>query len=828
MIEKQQQLTFNKGITNVPSDAICDDGELSDCVGFTSENGELKPIQKAKTSSVGVTSGHTLQYVHKGNRITTYDNKVYSNGTQIANLSYSGTLREITSVGNTLIVLTSTDKYYALWNGNSYKYLGTDIPEPYVRLKIVGTPGSYIETSQTFVSTDAVSRPSAETGVSTVTDQPVWNDVVWGKFAEARRNVKEAKGFSMPFAVRYAVRLYNGTYTMQSNPVVFWPSVNRNFILRRGTYGDYGAYYRAQMMPFFLYYVFDTDYSNWADIVEGVDLFVSSEINIYETTVDAPAPVTLREGGTVWQAGIYCIDTSSLHDGHMETQTWDQQHAYCVHNFPERAPEDVTRELGETSLFFKLCSLEKTGNSFKKLDSFSVEDLKNLETHSTLSNDYYTHCQLTAECSYAYNGRLHLGNLSRGFFGGFSHFVGIDYNNLLWRNIQVAININGSYKIISYSLNTYEVYEKYFYYPDPRARYVKIGNNVYDLKEHPGLNGAYTITHPNSSPTQSSDSFPTSSFSESYEKLPSTIAVSEADNPFVFNVEGYNTVGNGEVKGFAAVTMALSEYQHGKNPLVVFSTDGIWSLSVNNDGYYIAMQAVSREVCNNPDSITQVDMGIFFTSEKGLMYIGTSGVKCVSQQMRGTEFDDFIDSCLMAYDFRDSLLHIFRTGNNEGSHYVYNMKSGTFSTMENEGNYPYVTSVNAYPDTLIQNSHNQVLSLLNKPDEQADGYNSGGTFVYNTYTGYIKTRPMKLENALALKSIMEVRHIMDIEGSVSLKIYASNNLKHAANTWVQLTSLRGTPWKYYKFEYTFTGLKATDRYAGTLVVTQERRTDKLR
>jgi hypothetical protein len=75
---------------------------------------------------------------------------------------------------------------------------------------------------------------------------------------------------------------------------------------------------------------------------------------------------------------------------------------------------------------------------------------------------------------------------------------------------------------------------------------------------------------------------------------------------------------------------------------------------------------------------------------------------------------------------------------------------------------------------------------------------------------------------------MEVRHIMDIEGSVSLKIYASNNLKHAANTWVKLTSLRGTPWKYYKFEYTFTGLKATDRFAGTLVVTQERRLDKLR
>lgn len=819
---KQHSITYNKGITNQPSYILTDDGELSDCNGLTFENGELKPIQNAKTSDVGVSSGHTLQYVHKGNRITTSGSYVYYNGNRIANLSYSGTLREITSVGNTLIVLTSSSKYYALWNGSSYKYLGTKIPEPYVRLKIQGTPGLFIETSQIFVSVDAVSRPDHDTGVCIVKDQPLWNDVVWGKFAEARRKVKESKGFSMPFAVRYAVRLYDGTYTMQSNPVVFWPSVNGNFILRSGWWGDSGAYFRAQMKFFLLYYVFNTDYSNWSDIVSGVDLFVSKEINIYDTSADAPSPVALgRNDTTSWQAGIYCEDPDYPHEWHSETATWDENHAFYRHNFPERAPKDVTKELGETSVFFKLCTLEKA-NSFKKLDSFSVEDLKNLETQSTLSNDYYSHCPLTAECSYAYNGRLHLGNLSRGFFGGFYHFIGIDYVIPQTKNVEVAININGSYKIISYYIDGYEAIDKYFYYPDPRARYVKIGNNTYDLKEHPGLNGAYTITHPNSNPTQSSDSFPSSSssslFSGSSESLPSTIAVSEADNPFVFKVEGYNTVGNGEVKGFAAVTMALSEYQHGKNPLVVFSTDGIWSLSVSSEGYYIAIQAVSREVCNNPDSITQVDMGIFFTSEKGLMYIDTSGVKCVSGQMRGTEFDNFIDSCLMAYDYRDSLLHIFRTGNNETSHYVYNMKTGTFSTMANENNYPYVTSVNAYPDTLIQNSQNQVLSLLNKPDEQDP--NAG------TYSGQIITRPMKFGNILTLKSIRQLRHLyaMNPNATVSLTIKASND----GVNWATLTSLRGKPWKLYRFEITMTGLKATDRYAGTVVWTQERRTEKLR
>ena len=45
---KQQQLLFDKGITYVPSDVLCSDNALSECVGMTYENGEMKPIQKAK------------------------------------------------------------------------------------------------------------------------------------------------------------------------------------------------------------------------------------------------------------------------------------------------------------------------------------------------------------------------------------------------------------------------------------------------------------------------------------------------------------------------------------------------------------------------------------------------------------------------------------------------------------------------------------------------------------------------------------------------------------------------------------------------------------
>ena len=75
-----------------------------------------------------------------------------------------------------------------------------------------------------------------------------------------------------------------------------------------------------------------------------------------------------------------------------------------------------------------------------------------------------------------------------------------------------------------------------------------------------------------------------------------------------------------------------------------------------------------------------------------------------------------------------------------------------------------------------------------------------------------------------MKSIMQVRHIADMEGTMTLRVFASNNL----TSWAELHSLRGMPWKYYRFRYDFTGLKATDRFAGTVVVTQDRRANKMR
>ena len=73
MNEKQQQLTFDKGITNVPSDALCSDNALEESLGMIYDDGEHRVIQKPVEASLdGLTlyEGETLLYVHTYNGVT--------------------------------------------------------------------------------------------------------------------------------------------------------------------------------------------------------------------------------------------------------------------------------------------------------------------------------------------------------------------------------------------------------------------------------------------------------------------------------------------------------------------------------------------------------------------------------------------------------------------------------------------------------------------------------------------------------------------------------------------------------------------------------------
>ncbi len=875
---KQQQLTFDKGITNVPSDAICSDNALEEEMGMYYADGEHRPIQKPE-EYMTVAEGQTVLYVHKLADVTNYividvsgnikagfrdDNQALSlyNATLLKNINPDSL--QVTSLGKTLIVNDGDEIKYFLWSPDSGKYgeLGA-IPDPdlYFRMSV---PSDILNAGTGNQTTGFVMR-GVEYGFSTMdaswfsirnygrknlrlfdTHQEDYDNAAIGSYSQALRKIESKKGFANPFVLRFAIELYDGTYTNLSAPILMFPSITKNaigFTIDGAEEGSFVAlrtfvhYSHLQVSGSF-------DYKDYSDIVKGVTLFVSESVPLYDTT--GSQEPSFVDGSDICWDSLSSLETETSGN---KFQTKDGENTVSdvwktslftncfIQSLNRREEDEILKSLKDTSIFYKISEL---GRSFEdygwSLVQIGDHVLENLTTQEQLTDDYYSHSPKSASYITTYNNRLLLAGVKRGFFKGFTSFMPYQVSNNTqyaerWFIIKVWIKTDSGTRIVSKWFSTSDILGKYFFYPDPRAFKAQIfmywrktpPSGYYllkevELKEHPFLNGAYYFEElPDGTESLTDRGEPYEDTDDTTpEYLYNQIFNSEVNNPFVFKAIGNVTTGTGKILALTTITHALSQGQFGQYPIVVLTDEGIVAASVNGEGIISAVHPMSREVLNNPKSVTQTDGNVFFSSEKGLMVVVGSEVKCISEQLSGKSdmpFQTYLKKAYIAYDYRDSMLWIF---NGSKTCYLYSVKSGTFSryTFRNA----ITNVVNKYPDFLLQ-AGTQIFSLLERKNINIDE---------DDYTAQIITRPMKLENAFALKKLVQIMHVHQMEGSLSLRIFASNNLKREANTWVELHSLLGTPWKYYKLQYDFTGLKATDRFAGTVVVTTEERTNKLR
>jgi hypothetical protein len=861
MNEKQQQLTFDKGITNVPSDALCSDNALAESVGMVYVDGEHKVIQKPEISTSSMTgSPITIIYIHKFNDIERFigynsSNQLYwsvkSSTTLVLNpLNYTfNTSIKVSSVGKTLIITDNDGIHYFLLKGNAYKALG-DIPAPNVEMFLLNH-----DTANSVNCEQSYEGISGDGGG--MIKQAEYNDMIVGLYSKCKVLIAQNKAFCEPFFARVALELYDGTYTLMSPPIMLFPSITDNHYVEMISDNKHCKmvveYCRLQFRNKSYYdenNISETQYyTDWEDIVKDIVIFVTEPVSIYDTISDQPDMTSL--GQRVWwnaitsttipEKSIYKYRDSIIPSG-------PNINAYTV--LKKKNISEIEDDLCSQSVFYKLCSIGRYAHGYSRDISTRTKShtLENLTTQEQLEvDDYFSHSKMLPSFIYTYNSRLNIANVKRSIFEGFGSFLPYDNDDAANYNFYVTIKTESGDKIVRHTENnSVQKQGIWFFYPDSRASHITIFKQTdtsssdvglkildEDLTEHPGLNGAYYFKGLPSDyepETGVSDTAPT--VNNTPELLPNYIITSEVNNPWVFRAEGYYKVGTGKILAISSITQALSEGQFGQFPLLVFSESGIWALSVASTGYYSSIQPMSREVSNDPACIVQTDGAVFFTSKKGLMVVAGSQVKCVSEQLSGKtnvfkdgsnnslvidlgNFSDYLKNAFIAYDYRDSLLWIFNTAYT--TCYIYSMKTGTFSKFTPTTKITNV--VNNYPDYLLQ-AGTTIYSLTGRHDINASAEQS------NTYAAAMLTRPLKLEDALALTSIMQVKHIHDMNknATLTLRIFASNNLKN----WVELHSLRGTPWKYYRFRYDFANLKATDRFAGTMLITQERRTNKLR
>ena len=368
------------------------------------------------------------------------------------------------------------------------------------------------------------------------------------------------------------------------------------------------------------------------------------------------------------------------------------------------------------------------------------------------------------------------------------------------------------------------------------------------LTKHPSLNGAYyfadwtgiTGTDLTQKPSSSSDK------SIRYDNV---LYSSKEGNPFVFPPEGAVSVDSEKIERVTTAAKALSQGQFGEFPLYAFCPDGIWALEVGKEGEFIAKQPISRDVCNNSDSITQIDNAVVFTSDQGLMMIQGSEVVNLSGAMEGfnvdesvyfkdrdgkkffesygkdgfddlviTETRDFreiLKDCKIAYDYVNKLLRIFPMGKKfKGKYYVLSLESSEFATVYLEkGENEDINIIADYPSSIIQ-----IGNKLYRPSDTDDNT--------TTKKGLLLTRPMMLGEAFSLKKLQDMRlHYSKFDGTsqCNVIVYVSNDGNH----WMQLKSLRRKAYKYYRFAI-ITDMKDMDALSGMVLRYELERTNKLR
>lgn len=931
-----------KGYTAQPSDYESTDGELSLSLGLIQEDGALKPIMPP---SVEMMPTEKIIYIHEvqgeKNYITSGSDLGWIKGSDESyhyfTHSFSGVeVYQVTSIGNTLVVLAEDAIHYFLYkrDNSEYKYLGTKIPECALSF---GLQGEMRYEQCPYLHLENAFSTGNNTFPQNLSDY--WQGVFTDKaMAEANKFIAEVHKdgrFVFPFLVRYAYRLYDGSLTMHSSPVLMIAAtratpmislapqredVNTSFqSVRVAVYG------MAHQLDYQL--LNNPSLEDWNDIVKSVDVFVSKPI--YTLDINGKCEQINHIMSTSYLDSQYCVakhtnqltkvystseypiyyqkktfrDLLSLTFGNPNDSSTNWGHDYHGYNLasrkgglylvmPERDSEIVNEEIKNCGQFYFLKSIKfEELSTIRKVIDVQEDYLNTIVTREVMTDEYNSHDSIISEYAFPYNSRLNICNLRRKLFGGYHPSSLLCYYDLegyaIYENCYTTYNSEYSYykyinsapqvqKDANYTVRIYTFIKEngkeyvvkssidgvtgynaqmlYLYYPNINAYKSKVyfydtlfGNflGVFNFEQHNFLNGSVAFNGFYNSFSLTNESYPT--LYSDIIPIQNKIYTSEINNPFVFPALGINTIGFGKVNAICAATKALSEGQFGQFPLYAFTSDGVWALEVSNTGTYSSKQPITREVCTNVDSITQIDTAVLFATNRGIMLLSGSTCVCISDsinnlkpftlsrlpsstaiidtfnskvnrmdELRDTDvemlpFLDFIkDDCRMVYDYTNQHIVVYKPDYYYA--YVYSMKSKQWGMMRCD----FESNVNSYPESLVMGyvkrlrqvrpgvSHIiRIRALLNLsiadsvyiPDE--DGY------IMFPFGALLVTRPFDFEQPDVFKTIDTIIQRGNFpRDKVQQVLYGSNDLQHWFPIWSSvdkyMRGFRGTPYKAFR------------------------------
>ena len=761
------------GITRHTASEMSADGEMYDVVNLRKKYGRYMSVRENKavfTAGDGVAGGeedYQLLYIHENSgyehwisycggalylEMEKVGGELVAVGEKIADIDLP---REVKSIGNILILVTSSDVLYFLYTGGHYTQI-QDIRTP-LDIQFTTEPVGKDVYYPHLYRYDNIAKVEND-------DTPVD-----GKILQALSDMRSEGFVGCQCLLRYAYRLYDGSYICQSQPILLVGSEGMQslYLDRYEYYGDYDGHSAGDNDWYYGTYAYkikmdvaknDVLYSN-REVIESVDIFMA-EVSPYDYT-----------------------DRYHLGEPFIFTDEPDKKRG--LSKYYPFAHEDRVQKIAETA-DFRLVDSIKT--SSLNADVSRELDLKgkldNLLQQDRLPDDEFSHNTVTANSAFTYNSRLHLGDIATKLFSGFtpkdfnigqSRFNAVDIplpspavadsNTVALSYIETYIKTDLGDAVVVSRAEGFRLrgINPYLSYPDPRAYKMVVvclcGERDYvrfefELKPNEFLNSACYI-NPTLDPIWKTFAEPGGPVAypeerNAVERATNKLKVSALDSPFVFPAEQTYTVGNGQIIGMASATAALSQGQFGQFPLYVFTTEGIWALETGTgEVVYASQSPVSRDVCSSPSSITPLDSAVAFASGKGLMLLAGSRTSCLSEALDGkpavmylpgawTEalglhgidcsaagtFLHYLGSARAGFSYSEKEIYI--TSGEYDYYYVYGVDTGLWSRRCGR----ITTLINNYPGFYAVDSRSRVLDMTSE-----DGTYRPAAWV---------TRPLKL------------------------------------------------------------------------------------
>ncbi len=612
----------------------------------------------------------------------------------------------IHAIGNMLIILSNETNHFVVYKAGSYKYLGTRIPDVKLAFRAVQVPFGY---ENTHYSDEAAAAGASyyikgyfrnmRRGISTknsdayiqipnfdyeniqaVTDavkgterwQKVLN-LIFGAFNYTKSEHIDKKGrFIFPVLIRYAIKLYDGSYVNISAPQI---SINRDDVVNLVAIAqgykfwpptvDKGVEFTELKIEYLSYKIFTSlrEYDklkDFEDIVQSVDIFISEPLYTIET--NDLTPCNFMSGDTV--TGMALV-------------------------FKER---DLFETAKNVSNFYKIASIpfEDFSKHERWMDIFGdskvkcEKDITNYTTNEVLTETLHSNSRYAISQNLVYNKRLIQkqtkrfiksyegcnmrdsiiplykydtpSDYSQGMIRGEDYnqsqtdyyeantemLPSAEYPDYYSYEAELFMKVDNGYKKYSIVLPKDNIFPIYF--PVEHNKSCKIvvirseGKYVYDDVTPDVERKKYYVFPlentqlPCSQVLSKKEIFEHGGWNdyttEIYDGVTeddfvynTSLVSSEVNNPF-FSKDSNSLVLGSNLIALATSAMEISTGQFGQYPLFAFCEDGVFAISVGTDGSLQSCVPFSYDTLINKESVSTIDRSLVFITSQGIIQIG--------------------------------------------------------------------------------------------------------------------------------------------------------------------------------------------------------------